>query len=132
MIKTRQTEEAMRRQARFRKGAAGVWDRLTGDHKRIQQENERDAWQAHKQDQTLKDQLIFRHLEDRRRLDLEKARLRSQEADRSKELETDRRRYEDVAAQSRETRKDEFIRQRQQQTQSPTRTRNRDGPDLSR
>lgn len=132
MMQAQQAEEARRRQDRFRKGVAGVWDRLTGDHKRIQQENERDAWQAHKRDQALKDQLIFRHLEDRRRLDQDKVRLQSHEAERRKALETDLRRYEDMAAQDREARKAEFIRQRQQQTQSPTRTRNRDGPDLSR
>ena len=132
MMQARQAGEARRRQERFRRGAAGVWDRLTGDHKRIQQENERDAWQAHRRDQAFKDQLIFRHLEDRRRLDQDEARLQSQEAEKRIELEADRRLYEDMGAQDREARKAEFMRHRQQQAQAPTQTRNRDGPDLSR
>ena len=67
----RERAEAQARQERFRKGFAGAWDALRGETQRIRAENQQDAWQALMRDQSEKDALVFRHLEQRR--DLRKA-----------------------------------------------------------
>lgn len=64
----RQAEEAKQRQARFRHGLAGLWDRLRGEHRRIRRLNEQDAASAARRDRSEKDQLVFRQLEQRRDL----------------------------------------------------------------
>lgn len=131
-MKARQDAEARERQERFRKGFAGAWDRLTGEHKRTQEQNQRDAWQAAQRDQALRDQLIFRQLEDRRRINVERSRQQAQEAQRLRQIQSDKDRFESMVAQQREARRQAFMEQRQQQAQSQTPTRNRDGPDISR
>lgn len=131
-MRARQEAEAIKRQERFRSGFSGVWDRLSGEHKRIQERNQFEAWQAEKRDQALRDQLIFRHLEERRRIDAERARAQAQEAQRLRDIEADRQRFEDTVASEREARRQAFIEQRRQQAQSQAQTRNRGSPDLSR
>ncbi|MFC3051812.1 relaxase/mobilization nuclease domain-containing protein [Kordiimonas pumila] len=68
MMEARLQAEAIRRQARFRKGTKGLWDRINGQHKRIRERNEIEAWQATRRDQARRDELIFRHMEQRKRL----------------------------------------------------------------
>ncbi|WP_299866718.1 relaxase/mobilization nuclease domain-containing protein [uncultured Roseobacter sp.] len=90
----RQVESARKRQSRFRQGLSGLWDRLRGEHTRIRRENQRDAWQASQRDQTQRDEVIFRHLEERkllkRDIDLDRASLNDQ----AQGLELDRARFE--------------------------------------
>ncbi|MEB3245101.1 MAG: relaxase/mobilization nuclease domain-containing protein [Vampirovibrionales bacterium] len=62
----RQQQEALARQARFRSGVMGFWDKLRGTHKRIQQENEREAALAKQRDQQEKDRLIAEQLSQRK------------------------------------------------------------------
>ena len=131
-MKARQEAEARQRQERFRNGFAGAWDKLIGEHKRTQEQNQRDAWQAHQRDQALRDQLIFRQLEQRRRINEERARQQAQEAQRLREIQADKHRFENVAAQQRETRRQAFLEQRQQPAQSQNPIRYRDGPKPSR
>lgn len=73
---TRQVQEIKRRQARFKKGVRGLWDRLTGRHKKLLRQNETETRQAEARDQQERDALVFkqqdqsRHLQDRiRRLE---------------------------------------------------------------
>lgn len=131
-MKARQDAEARQRQERFRKGFAGAWDRLTGEHKRTQEQNQREAWQAAQRDQAQRDQLIFRQLEERRRITEERSRQQAQEVKRLRQIQSDKDRFESMVAQQRETRRQAFMEHRQQQAESQTPTRNRDGPDLSR
>ena len=65
---SRNVEETRIRQARFRRGLKGLWDRLTGEHKRIRKENECEAEAAKIRDRHEKDAIVFRQLEDRRLL----------------------------------------------------------------
>lgn len=58
----RQKQEVLARQARFRSGVMGLWDRLGGTHKHIQEENERDYQHCLERDQSEKDQLIAEQL----------------------------------------------------------------------
>ena len=62
----RAQQEAVARQARFRKGFKGIWDRLRGEHKRIAQENERDYRRCVERDAKEKDQFIALQLAQRR------------------------------------------------------------------
>ena len=87
----RQQAEAIQRQARFRSGMKGVWDHVRGEHKRIQQRNEQEAYQALQRDRASKDDLIFQHIEQRRLLktNLEKDILRTEEKRQQIALERD-------------------------------------------
>ncbi len=60
--------ESRTRQARFRPGLKGLWDRLRGEHRRIQRLNEQEAGVALVRDHEELDRLIFRQLEARRQL----------------------------------------------------------------
>ncbi|WP_420331699.1 relaxase/mobilization nuclease domain-containing protein [Oceanicaulis alexandrii] len=131
-MRARQEVETIKRQERFQAGFSGIWDRLTGEHKRVQERNQFEAWQAQKRDQALRDQLIFRHLEERRRIDTERARVQAQEAQRLRDIEADKKRFEDTASQERDARRQAFIEQRRQQEQTQAQTRNRGSPDISR
>jgi len=65
--KHRQHENRIR-QSRFRKGLSGLWDYLRGEHKRIQQQNEREAGVAMQRDRKERDTLIYSHLTERRHI----------------------------------------------------------------
>jgi hypothetical protein len=60
--------EAIERQARFRKGLPGLWDRLRGEHKRISERNTLEAKLSQEKAQTDKDQFIQNQLQERRTL----------------------------------------------------------------
>jgi len=96
-LEQRRAEENRMRQARFRKGLKGLWDFLRGEHGRIRRQNERDAEQSAKRDRAEKDQLIQRHLEQRRALDLFKLRLRREYIRERSFLESDSQTYKDMA-----------------------------------
>lgn len=64
----RRIQELKARQARFRTGLRGIWDRITGAHARIRAQNEREAHAAFLRDRTEREALIFRHLEARQAL----------------------------------------------------------------
>ena len=87
----RSLEEARTRQARFRKGLGGLWDRLRGEHKRIRLLNEREAENATKRDRLERDKLIQKHLSARRHLNLFKKKLRETYNDFKHEIEQDKR-----------------------------------------
>lgn len=97
-MKTKQQEraqaEARHLQVRFRKGLGGLWDRVRGEHRRIRQENERAALEAHLRDQRQRDDLIFAHLEERRALKHRHRQERTAELEPGKELAADRQSFE--------------------------------------
>jgi len=65
-LEAQRIQESQQRQARLRTGMKGLWDRLTRERKRIQEQNEREAFSAYKQAQARKDDLIFRQQEEHR------------------------------------------------------------------
>ena len=89
----RRIEANRTRQARFRKGLKGLWDRLSGEHRRISQQNEREAREALSKDRTEKDQLAFRHLEDRRQIEIFRHSVRREHVRDRRKLERDTRFY---------------------------------------
>ncbi|WP_298975808.1 relaxase [uncultured Roseobacter sp.] len=88
--------DAKERQARFRRGLSGLWDRLRGEHKRMREENEREAWQARLRYQAQMDDLVFRHLEDRRMMKHQHEIGRTLLDDQRSELAKDRDRFDEL------------------------------------
>lgn len=115
-IEARQMEEAKDRQERFRSGLGGFWDKLRGEHKRIQAQNEKEAYDSLMRDRQQKDQLIFQQLEQRRELDV----LRKRETERfeaqQRDLLQDRMAYT-PDQHSNESDKQDFINSRKVQDQ---------------
>ena len=87
----RRIAEATDRQARFRSGFAGLWDRLRGEHARIKDRNAFEAYESLLRDQAEKDALIVRHLDQRQHLNAQRAK----EAERFERIEHDLRREEE-------------------------------------
>lgn len=71
-MKTRQDErwqqEMAQRQARLSRGLRGLWQRLTGRHQALQQQNDLSTLQALKRDQQQRDDLIYAQLQERQAL----------------------------------------------------------------
>ena len=81
------------RQARFRVGVSGIWDRLRGEHRRIQTQNEHEAYAECLHNQQARDELVFRHLRERQHIEIFKLRHRSRADDIQNRLEHDRQSY---------------------------------------
>jgi hypothetical protein len=65
---TRTSHEQGQRQARYNEGLAAVWDALTGKKKFLKKQNELEAWQCAKRDQSERDALIFEQINERQSL----------------------------------------------------------------
>ncbi len=74
-----QHQEAAERQASFRTGLRGLWDRFNGRSKHLKKNHEIEIYQAHIRDRKEKDQLITQHLQERQQLQQILKRLRVQQ-----------------------------------------------------
>lgn len=66
----RAAKEQQTRQERFSKGLRGLWDRVTGKHRRLRAQNERWAAESLARDREERQALIDRQLEERRTLQI--------------------------------------------------------------
>ncbi len=89
----RQRSEARDRQARFRTGLKGLWDRLRGEHRRISEQNLQDAAAAEKRDQAERDRLINNHLTARRALVQDRAQQKEKARSIAQDLKEDQGHY---------------------------------------
>lgn len=126
----RQQAEAIERQSRFRTGLKGFWDKLRGEHSRIQQQNQGEAYQALMRDRQEKDALIFRQLEQRNALQQTRTQNLEEFIQQRRDLRSDLRQYKAMQPESREDRRAAYIREQQTQ-QAHDIPRNR-GPGLTR
>ncbi|OAO00348.1 hypothetical protein A8B75_18585 [Sphingomonadales bacterium EhC05] len=62
----RNQREQAERQERFRRGLLGLWDRITGEHKHISEQNRLETLAAQERDQRQRDNIVFEQLEQRR------------------------------------------------------------------
>jgi len=62
--------ETKERSQRLAKGLMGIWYRLTGKYEKTKRENELDALVAFQRDRQEKDELIFKHIQQRQQLSL--------------------------------------------------------------
>lgn len=97
-LETRRINEARERQARFRTGLHGLWDRVRGEHSRIRKENEQEAWETHLRDREVTDKVVFKHLSERRTLQQEHHAERSVMVSQREALVEDRARFEALRA----------------------------------
>ena len=120
-------QEARVRQSRLRPGMRGVFDRLTGQRRRIREQNEREAWQALLRDRQEKDALIFDQLEQRRAIKERVRSTKTKTAERTHELRRDISEVRDRRREALEARREDLQRLRQRsQERRPARRRNRD------
>ena len=110
-IESRQAEEAQARQERFRSGLGGFWDKLRGEHKRIQAQNEKEAYESLMRDRQQKDHLIFQQLEQRRELETLRKRQTERFEAQQRDLAQDRMAYAPEQHQS-DPDKQDFIESR--------------------
>lgn len=82
------------RQARSRRGLKGAWDMLRGEHRRIRTQNEQEAYAELRQQRLDMDNLVFRHLKERQRIEIFKLRYRDKARPIQQDLERDRRGYQ--------------------------------------
>lgn len=95
-IQERQDREQAERQARFRRGLAGLWDRLRGEHRRLTRQNELEAIASSQRDRAERDATTFRQLEKRRVLSQAYARKRSEIEAQQRALLEDRKRMAEI------------------------------------
>lgn len=89
----RQVIEALARQARFRRGLSGLWDRLRGEHGRVRRRNEKEAAACERRDVREREALGFKHIAERRRIDLVRMKLAERFGRTVHALEQDRQGY---------------------------------------
>ncbi|OHU89214.1 MULTISPECIES: relaxase/mobilization nuclease domain-containing protein [Pseudoalteromonas] len=107
----RQVKEIAIRQERYRKGIAGIWDLLNGRHRRIKQQNEREAALATIRDQKERDKQVFEQLETVKQLHNKIDRLQSLKQKRIDYLEKDIDQYRDIQSGQRDKYQHEISRQ---------------------
>lgn len=107
--------EGRERAERMRKGLAGLWDRLTGEHARLKASNELQAFMALRRDRDQREAMLAAQLEERQRLQAQIRAARHQHLARMTELHRDLARQR--AAQAEPNRlnmlRDSFSRQAQ-------------------
>ena len=90
----RAASEAQERAARLPKGLRGMWSRMTGRMARLKQENEEHADACRKRDVLEREDMTFRQLSERRKLQAHIKTHRKQQAELLLELRSDRRAIE--------------------------------------
>lgn len=88
--------ETQARQLRFNSGIRGLVDRLSGRRRQIQERNQHEAYEGLLRDRREKDELIFRHLHQRRDLQMGVDKLKTATAERTRELDQDIAAYRDL------------------------------------
>ena len=93
-LEARHWEEARQRQSRFRPGLKGIWDHLRGEHRRIAEQNMREAYDCHLRDRAQRDGLILRHLDQRNALTDKREQERKRLDEVQRQLLANQQRYE--------------------------------------
>ncbi|MEO1016416.1 MAG: relaxase/mobilization nuclease domain-containing protein [Pseudomonadota bacterium] len=92
----RQDAEMQAQQTRFNTGIRGFIDRLSGRRKQVQEQNQAEAYEGLLRDRRENDELIFRHLDQRRDLQQRAAKLRAVTAERTQEPSQDIAAYREL------------------------------------
>ncbi len=122
-LQERQSREQAMRQARFRTGLVGIWDRLRGEHKRLAQRNRLEALAAQTRDKTERDRLIFQQLSQRRMLNVQAKQRLERIKGRKHELDQDTERITEIArGQNVEGKKRQRRRSSRNEAQAPPRS----------
>lgn len=81
------------RQARFRAGLGALWDYVRGEHRRIQTQNEHEAYAECQHNQQERDNIVFHHLRERQHIEIFKLRHRDKVQSLRQQLQQDRQIY---------------------------------------
>ena len=131
--KLRAEAEERERQARFRKGLAGLWDRLRGEHTRTAERNRQEVQATRQRDERQKDQLTAVQFAQRREVTTERKQQRETNVAVTRELTEDAkvfRQMETDADTERQARLDAFKERRMRlERERPKRRR---GPTMER
>lgn len=98
-LQARAEAENASRAARMRSGFAGLWQRLSGEYRRLREDNERAAWHSVQRDRAQRARLVESQLTERSALQQEIAAVRELHAARVVELHRDLVRQRDMQAQ---------------------------------
>lgn len=90
--------ETKERAARFRGRVRGLWDRITGTHKQIRRQNEKEAYQAIARDDLEREDLVATQLNERRTIQADVAAMRAKHHEDLSKLREDVARYAGIAA----------------------------------
>jgi hypothetical protein len=90
----RQEDEARQRAARFRRGILGLWDRITGQYRRMHRQGEQEATESAQRDASERQFMIERQLKERQHLQYEIVRERGRHARELAALHRDMRNHE--------------------------------------
>lgn len=97
-LKQRQQQEQRSRQAQFRKGLGGIWDRLRGEHKRLTKHHHTEFLASQRRDQQRRDALVFKQLEQRNAIRLTAKQERTEHRQTALELQKDSQHYHDIGS----------------------------------
>jgi hypothetical protein len=100
--KERQAAEQRQRAERLRKGFAGLWDRLTGEHARTVRLNELEALFSLERDRSQRDALVISQLKERQSLQQQIKAVRRENAERVLALHRQAAHFRQMAAQQQE------------------------------
>ena len=93
---SRELKEIKIRQERFNKGLRGLFDRITGAYRKTKKQNELETYQSAKRDQKQRDTLIFKQMEQRRRLALRSGEILQKAINTTKTISADLERFGDT------------------------------------
>ena len=102
----RAAKEEQIRNERFNKGLHGLLDRVTGEHSRTKTQNKVEAFEAAKRDQTQRDELILRRLQNQRELAKRHEQAKAKPQAIRDQLRTDLERLEALRNRNREPKND--------------------------
>lgn len=92
----RSIAECKARQDRFRRGLLGAWDKLRGEQSRVKLLNEREAYDAYRRDQSERDQLIQKHIDQRKALSDKRDQKREIAQETRSSLKQDWQKYQEM------------------------------------
>lgn len=108
-------QETNERAKRLSSGLQGIWHRLTGKHAKIKQHNEIEALQSLQRDRKEKDDLIFKHIEERNQLYLRQKRFERNHEHEIDELRQDIQDYRNMKDGKSDNLRDEYRKRSEQQ-----------------
>lgn len=118
----RQLQEQAKRQERFRRGFLGLWDRITGEHKRIAIQNRLETEATAQRNQQMRDNIVFEQLEQRRALQQQAQSRQHQLKRNASELQADKERFMAMRKAESERQEPERSQTIQQPQPPPTRS----------
>lgn len=126
----RKVQEALARQARYRGGVKGIWDRLSGTHKKISVDNAKLAELGQRRDRAEQDALVFKQMTQRKVFSTQVHEQKQDYLLRRQSLKQDVKTYTQMKAPPNPTRdaKQAFMDKRRAQVQSPPRRTRRPKP----